>query len=269
MNASFRCRAVGIIAGCLFAAVWPMFSGCGGPAGKPSGKSGANPRGGEKSAAKDDRSSGEAGASDSADDDSGVKRYSVTELKVKPGDPMPPLDGGRLEIAAPVGWDWKRPSSGEHIVGFHVKGGTLNSMPRILVSVDAAATAGLDDLDEATVQEFAAAVTQQLQGAKLKAPVQAMLIGDVPCARYVESARKGNAWVARQFIKTVAGGRTYTVLLESYEDQFGTYRDAGYAVVASMKFAAAGSPPTIPETPQPEAPATEAPAETAPPPGNS
>ena len=48
------------------------------------------------------------------------------ELASKIGEYMPPLDGGKLEVAAPKGWDWANPG-GEVLVAFKPKDAELNT----------------------------------------------------------------------------------------------------------------------------------------------
>ena len=83
---------------------------------------------------------------------------------------------------------------------------------------------------------------------------------------YVDFAKKGNAVVAQQTLKTVVGGRLYTVRLDVYAPQFSRFEQAAYAVVASMKFSGTttSTPPTEVKEPtatdemEEETPSTEA-----------
>jgi hypothetical protein len=166
---------------------------------------------------------------------SGVKTYAISDIGTPVGDYMPPLDGGNLEIAAPQGWTWGRPG-GDYLTGFHPDGSTMNNLPRILVAVEPSPLPGVSTVAESQLDQLVDAVNTSLEGQELKAPVEPVVFGQNVCVRYGQLARRKNAIVARQIIKTVGGGRLYTVTLESYDRQFATNRPAAYAVAAGMKF---------------------------------
>lgn len=141
-----------------------------------------------------------------------------------------------MEIAAPRDWEWARPVD-DYLVQFRQKGATLNDLPRILVDVEDSPFPELTDVDEQNIDEFVKNVSATVDAAKLKEPVKPIILGSTMCATYVDIAKQGNARdVATQAVKTLAGGRLYTIRLEAFESEFNTYRDMGYAVVASMKF---------------------------------
>lgn len=167
---------------------------------------------------------------------SGDPTPSTEDLEQKIGEYMPPVEGGALEIAAPRDWEWARPVD-DYLVQFRQKGATLNDLPRILVDVEDSPFPELTDVDEQNIDEFVKNVSATVDAAKLKEPVKPIILGSTMCATYVDIAKQGNARdVATQAVKTLAGGRLYTIRLEAFESEFNTYRDMGYAVVASMKF---------------------------------
>jgi hypothetical protein len=155
---------------------------------------------------------------------------------------MPTLKGFSLEIAAPQGWDWKRPG-GQYIVGFIPKGSDLDNLPRILVSAEGNPFPGLSRVTEDNVQEFADLVSQRHAGEKLSESVQPIILGSNILVRHTSLAKRKNAVVTRQVLETVAGGRLYTISMEVYERKFDKYRDAAYAVAMSMKFGPASDEP--------------------------
>lgn len=237
-----------------------VVAGCGGSAKTPTVASsdGGTETGGSPDSGPND---GGSNGSDSADSNpklvKSIKRYSLAELKAKPGDYMPPLDNGRIEIAPPEGWDWKRPGS-PYLTGFCEKGGSINNLPRILIKAEDNSFAGFENVTEENVVDFAIAVAQQLGDEKLLAPVEPMVLGDIACARYVKLGRMNNAAVGEQVTLTVANGRLYTVRLEAIEHQFQTYRDQGYAVVAGLKIIKSGETPateSVESTPAEPSPA--------------
>ncbi len=181
--------------------------------------------------------SGDKGAKSASGGSSGggVKEFPLADLQEKIGDYMPPLEGGGLEIAAPRGWVWSRAGS-EHLVGFHEKDSSLNNLPRILVSVEDSPFPGIADVNDGNISDLVAQVSKSLAGKELKEPVSPVTLGKTSCARFVDYAKKGNAVVARQTLKTVAGNRLYTIRLDVHAPQFSKYEQAAYAVAASMKF---------------------------------
>lgn len=181
---------------------------------------------------------------------SGAQDSSDADLQSMIGDYMPPLEGGSLEIAAPRGWEWSR-AGADYLVGFHEKGSSLNNLPRILVSVEDSPYPGITDIDDTNIKDLVAQVSKSLAGKELKEAVAPVTLGKKNCARFVDFAKKGNAVVARQTLKTVAGGRLYTIRLDVHAPQFSKFERAAYAVAASMKFsgATASSAPTPVEEP--------------------
>ena len=194
-----------------------------------------------------------------ASEQGGTAGFSGKDIENKIGEYMPTLEGGTLDIAAPVDWEWTRPRGGnsDYLVGFHKKDSSLSNLPRILVSVEDSPFPGVSDVNEDNVDQLVALVSQPLDATKLREAVNPVILGNVACACYVDGARKGNALVARQTLKTVVGGRLYTIRLEVYDREFTKYRGAGYAVAASMKFSAPGAPEATPEEVGDDAPTAE------------
>lgn len=188
------------------------------------------------------------------------------------GRELPNLKAGpaKVTISAPKGWVLPTRRQ-EYVVWFAKELG--EEFPRILVTAEPA-PAGTPDTTEANVGELA----QQI-AAKVSEPLESpkpMIVGDVPCVRYVSAAKARSTSLEEQVLKTVQKGQLFTVTLQaavvtSGESPLVQYRDAGYAVLASMKVeagsASAESPAAPPaETPAPASPpaADAAPAEGAP-----
>ncbi len=174
------------------------------------------------------------------------------ELSSKIGEYMPPLDGGKLEIAAPKGWDWANPG-GDVLVAFKPKDAEINSLPRVLLSVAESDSVGIHDVTPENVNAFVKQVSDSLPEPKPKEPVRAVTLGKHHFARYVTFGKRRNQVVAQQTLQTAVGGRAYTLRLEVYQHQFEKYQWAVSAVAASMKFAAEGAEAELPEA----TPATE------------
>lgn len=193
----------------LLAGVFVSLAGCsgGGPPGQPQG--------------------GAAGAKAGAD------------LESKFGDYMPPLDGGRLEIAVPKGWDWANPG-GRALVAFKPRDAEINELPRVLLSV---ADAGLFEIDDVTAENTAEFI-KQLAGSiaeqKPKEAVRAVTINGRPFARYQLLAKRRNQVVVQRILTTVAASRVYTLRLEAYQAELDKSESALDVIAASMKFAAGG-----------------------------
>ncbi len=182
----------------------------------------------------------------------GVKEYSADQLPI--GDYLPlPLDGGRVEIAAPKAW--QIPPRRSDVLAWFKK--QMNAkVPTIIVSAEEAKGTEFDPVTRENVRDFAQAVAAELKQAekKLIEEVLPVILGDTACARYVTGGhlRSTGTYVEQQFLVTQANGRRYTIelqvlrnrLVEDTDD-----RDAAYAVAAGLKFLAkapsdgVGAPP--------------------------
>ena len=163
-------------------------------------------------------------------------KVDVGKLKDSVGQYMPALLGGRLEIAPPQGWDWKRPGA-EYIVGFVPTGSELSSLPRILVSTGDNPYAEVTSVGAENVEEFADLVSARQTADELSKAVQPVILGENVFVCYETLARRKNAVVAQHSLETVVEGQQYIVRLDVYQQKFATYRDAVYTVAWSMKFA--------------------------------
>ena len=174
----------------------------------------------------------------------------------KIGEYMPPLDGGKLEIAAPKGWDWANPG-GDVLVAFKPKDAELNALPRVLLSVADSEFPGIDDVTPDNVDTFVRLVADSLADQKPKESARSLAVGKHHFARYMLLGKRRNQVVVQQFLTTVAGGRVYTLRLEVNQPQYDKYKTFLSVIAASMKFAGEAAAPSA----EPEKPAAEAPAE--------
>ena len=192
-------------------------------------------------------------------DETGVVREVAADT-LPIGDYMPPLDGGRVELAVPEGWSV--PSRDSRYVVKMLKSST--SFPKLIVTSSADDWSGISELNADNVGDFAKAVAERLASAEKKIeviePVIPMVLGDRPVARYVRRTRfKGSSktvTVERQILVTLGAGQVYEIDLQSPVGKIKVYRDAAYSVAASMKFKSA-EPSS--EAPKSEAPKSEAP----------
>jgi hypothetical protein len=152
---------------------------------------------------------------------------------------LPPLDDGRVEIAPPDGWG-VLPRDSAYLTRFFKE--NRSGLPRIDVRVEADRYGDLGTATDQSVEEFAQQVAAELEaeGTKPLEPVLPMLLGDVPCARYVVATklRMGDRVIAaeRQRLLVLRDGRLYTVDLLVLAQTLKKDRDAAYAVVAGLRF---------------------------------
>jgi len=152
------------------------------------------------------------------------------------GDKLPPLDEGRIELAAPEGWKPMSRSS-QYVIRFD-RGGQL-SLPRIEVDAEDSPY-DIETLTSENVEEFARILDKEVAGPAILEPPKPMIIGGMPCVRYVVAVRlqtrTGVLDAERQVIETIFKNRLYRVNLLILEGEILKYRDAAYAVVASLEF---------------------------------
>jgi hypothetical protein len=169
---------------------------------------------------------------------------------LKTADPLPPLDDGRVELAGPEGWKFLQRTF-SYLARFGQ--GTPNELPRIEVTVvEESPYAEFKTITKDNVVAFAKAIDKKIFAEESPAvlaapsfePPKPMIIGGVPCVRYVLPrnirSRVGGTSVVylveRQILDTIYNGRLYRVELLVLEGTILRHRDAGYAVLASMKF---------------------------------
>ncbi len=168
------------------------------------------------------------------------------------GDYLPPLDGGKVEVAKPK--DWTVPSRDKKYVVRFRRSSTSN-FPRIHVTTEDDDWSGITDLTADNVAQFAKALQDKLdadESVTLIEPVIPMILGNQPVARYVRRTRfktaEKSVTVERQILFTRGAGKIYIVDLQTPSGRIPAYRDAGYAVAASLKFQAGSeSETTVPE----------------------
>lgn len=205
----------------------------------------------------------------------GPKKYEASDLPAV-AEPLPPLDGGRVEIAPPKGWR-VLPRDSKFLARF-VKGKEDNDLPRITVSA-MAAPEGIADVTEATVAEFAAQMQKRsdaVPGRRMLEPERPILLGENAWSRHVRHLKASNGHAPLQSLATARAGRLYLIELtvaakgdstSDFAKAILAHRDAAYAVATSWRFLGeAAEPPT--ETPAGEKAEGNKPKEENPPPAD-
>jgi hypothetical protein len=171
-----------------------------------------------------------------------VPQFTTEQLGRKLGDYLPPLDNGRVEVAPPFKW-YVRPRASNYVARFVLDRTRRALLPRISVTVERVSWEGFSRLGADNVLEFRDRVAEQFSETTRKAmlePARAVILGDVPCVRYVVSKRfrRGDREVSAecQVIKTWHQSRIYTVSLDVFAGHLLEYHTDAYAVVAGMKF---------------------------------
>ncbi|MCA9269083.1 MAG: hypothetical protein KDA41_11460 [Planctomycetales bacterium] len=194
--------------------------------------------GGEPAAPATPASGGAAGGQAGGGAAGGPKSYALADLSHGLDGYLPPLDGGRVEIATPQNWQVGSRQSG-YVVWFH-QFRDPKLLPQVRITVEDAAGAP-QDATPADVAAYAKWVEGDVQkqlkaGEKLLEPVVPLILGPNAFARYVRAGKIGGAIVERQILTTTQKGRTYHIELIVFSSKLRENRDAAYAVAASMKF---------------------------------
>lgn len=198
---------------------------------------------------------GASGATGGTASAAAAKAYAANQLPPVSLD-LPPLDSGRIEVPTPDKWA-PLSQKKEYVVAFQIKGRT--GFPQIVVTAE---DVEQPDVTKDNVTQYAADLQRTLDAqvtAKklaLLEPAKPLVLGRNAYARYVVKGRKQGKDVAtleRQLLRTVRGGRQYTIDL-TVTDDLTAHRDHAYAVAAGIKFVASD------EAPAPRATAGETPA---------
>ncbi|MBC7351089.1 MAG: hypothetical protein H5U08_01915 [Thermogutta sp.] len=166
-----------------------------------------------------------------------VARLDVGELPGL-GDPLPPLDEGRLEISPPRDWVVS-PRSSRYIVRFQAAEGS----PYPTVIVTAQDCQQFKNIDAGNVGAFAKFVASELASAGVKTTVKTGQIGQLVGVMYTRRARVKDALggiVDRVFFDTVVAGRRYQFELRSPPENVGLAEPYFLAIVRGAKISGVG-----------------------------
>jgi hypothetical protein len=155
------------------------------------------------------------------------------------GDYLPPLDGGRIEVAPPLGWTVP-PRNSKYLVRFTQS--RQSSYPSLIIVAED--YDGLFNVSEQNVDTFAKQMDARWDGsgasAKPSCRAAPFSIGSFVGVTY---RRRGRApadfkkiIVDRLFLDTVVAGRRYTIELRTRQGAVNQYRPYLLAVAKGVKF---------------------------------
>lgn len=179
-----------------------------------------------------------------------IKRVDTSQLPAL-GDYFPPLDEGRLMLASPSEWSWASRREG-YLARIFMDKTRRTRLPRIWVTVEDPRGEATGQLTEENLVAHARFVQSCLDtdNIKLVEPVRPLIIGTVPCIRYVRATRfrvreeKSQSLTAeRQILETIQAGRRYTIDLHVHPGTILRHRDDAYAMLAGMEFITAMTDP--------------------------
>lgn len=154
----------------------------------------------------------------------------------KAGNPLPPLDKGRLQLSGPKGWV-AAPRDKKFVAQFLPRPGA--AYPRIMVTAEPAP--GTDDLTAKNVAAFAKILrtaqdiaAEDGDSASLQAPTP-LKVGDRYWVESIRRAHTKSTPLERLLLVTVAGGRKYTLELRAYVGLIAAHRPETLAVAASLQ----------------------------------
>jgi hypothetical protein len=154
------------------------------------------------------------------------------------GDPLPPLDEGRLEISPPRDWVVS-PRSNRYIVRFQA--GEGNPYPTVIVTAQDCPQ--FKNIDAGNVGAFAKFVASELASAGVKTTVKTGQIGQLIGVMYTRRAKVKDALggiVDRVFFDTVVAGRRYQFELRSPPETVGLAEPYLLAIVRGTKITGVG-----------------------------
>jgi hypothetical protein len=149
----------------------------------------------------------------------------------KLGDPLPPLDGNRLELAPPEGWHVPS-ASREYVVRMDESG--QDRYPRIIVTAEE--YEGIANVSEANVAEFA---DQVAAARKVKSGVKPIEIGRFVGVAYAKRGKVSKP-VTRilqvLYLETVVAGRKYRFELRCEDGELEAKQPYLFSVVRGTRF---------------------------------
>jgi hypothetical protein len=191
--------------------------------------------------------------------DEGIKRRSAEDLPAV-GEYLPPLDDGKVEIAAPAGWI-QLPNTSKQLAAFAPD--KAKAYPRINVTAGDSPLPVLGDLSEENAAQFVTVLDDPYRKKRKSLPEagKPIVLGGTPFIRQVRLVSINKKQLVLQWLATVQKGRLYTVELfcevdpakpEDYATPLTEARDYAYAVAAHLS--AVGPASETPVTPPADAP---------------
>lgn len=151
------------------------------------------------------------------------------------GDPMAPLDEGRLEVAPPENWHVP-PRRPRWLARFQADSGS----PYPVIFVTAEDADAVLHVTRDNLGEFAAAVRNELLAdpgtQRLAADLQPVVVGGFRGTLYRRWGKSDGRVMERWMLETAANGRRYTLELRSREGLADEYLPHLYAVASGLQF---------------------------------
>ncbi|GEM_PF-1167729 len=153
---------------------------------------------------------------------------------------LPPLDGGRVEIAGPKDWELM-PRSGKYL--FRIKKAADQATPLIALTAEDFKAGDLVNLDGNSVQQFVELMAEKTgKSAKSMRPIK---VGDRYWVAYRRRAQASGR-VSRSMevlrMDTLAGGRLYSLQLVCELGELEQFQDYLLAVARGVRFIGASQP---------------------------
>jgi len=191
----------------------------------------------------------------------GIRKIAVANLP-KLGAPLPQaLDGGRVTISPPSGWEIS-PRDSRWLIRFQED--PHESYPSIIIKAEDA-TGSIRDVTRESIHDFADQVAAELRQAKSqKTVIEQVQVGSFVGVDYERRGKAKSDYktiiVERLILETVVGGRRYSIDLRTRDQDLHRYRPHALAVAGGMEFQEAGGSagpeagadhqPALPEAPE-------------------
>lgn len=161
-----------------------------------------------------------------------IKTVDPSSLPV--GNTLPHGVSDRVRVSGPK--EWFVPGRQSGYVAWFLRWES-SQIPLIFLKEDAT-TFDAEQINAENIQAYAQSIAKRL-AEKETEPLEEILVlkfGDQYFVRYVVEGRVSGTYVERQVLETQAKGKTYLIELRVLPGKLVEYRDAGYAVAASLRF---------------------------------
>lgn len=162
-----------------------------------------------------------------------IKTIDVAGLPI--GDALPPGVSKELRISAPL--DWKVPGRKSGYIAWFLRWDS-SQVPLIALMESTNTYPDAETIDRENAVEYARWIIERLEESD-KEPLEEVLVvqfDDRYYVRYVLKGRVGGTVMERQILETQFNGKAYELELRVLPGKLVEFRDAGYAVAASIDF---------------------------------
>jgi len=145
---------------------------------------------------------------------------------------LPDLDGGRVRIPTPIGWN-SGSKQNDRVVWFYHRDRT--GLPRIIITASQPED-GAQETNSSNLAQFVTTVQARVEQEKdLIEPAKGIQLGDSAWVRYVMLGRtKERRGIDRQFLKAVRSNREYTIELQVLGGTIHQFKTVAYAIAAHL-----------------------------------